>query len=444
MKIASTIRSVQNYARPRVQPEKGVDTSGDSPELRPGPSVIAGGLQGYMVGKMTGSWSQGLAAGLGGVVGSYTGSKVAKNSGMALGAATGAGVGALTTAAVTAGLSAVSGASFNPTMIAFVAAGGGLAGLAGTLSSTMGGQGVMAGGIQGFMGDRMAGMAAGSIGGYVGLEVGKKTGSSLKAVGAGSLAGAAIGAGATGLLAAAAGQSAGGLALGFSALLGSFAGAVGTMSASRRSAPRDAAYGGLLSGMAAGALIQNPTLGLATAAASSFSTVAKDAKGKAVFGAVSGAVTGALAGSLAGPVGILHGAIAGALVAPAGALLGTSARQVMRNAQHDLIHTVNSKWVDPYLAKNKLNHAQKLAVGGAAFGIMAGTTGLTIEGAAGALALGSIGALAGVAFTQRAVSKAKEVRELQKAIPQYNRPEDMFARVIEAQDAIIKAAQERQ
>lgn len=427
MKIASSIQAAYRYTQPRVDREKGIDTSGDSAELTPGPGVIAGGVQGYLL--------DGVSGAAGGVVGSFVGSKIAAKNNMALGAAAGFGVGAMTTTAVAAGLATVLGAGIHPTALAVSALGGGLAGLSGTLATTPGGSGLMAGGIQGFMGNRMSGMAAGSVGGYIGLEIGKKTGSTGLAVAAGTTAGAAIGAGTTaGLVSAFGGQIEPLMVIG-SAVVGGLAGAVATVSSSRRSAPRDGAYGAMLVGMGAGSLVGNPSLGLASAAAGGFAARAKSHVGKAVFGVAGGALTGAVVGGLQGPEGILEGAIAGAIAAPIGAILGTTTRQVMRNAQVDLIDGINKKFVDPYLEKNELSRGQKVALGATAGALMLGPIGMVAQDWKGPAVMGTLGAVAGAVQVDRMISKAKEVRGAQKRVYDYSQPV-LFQEVAKAQKAI--------
>lgn len=431
MKIASSLQAAYKYTKPRVEPEKGVDTSGDSAELTAGPGVIAGGVQGYLL--------EGPAGAAGGVVGGYLGAKVAKTHNMAVGAATGFGVGALTTTAVTAGLTAALGSGLNPTQLAVSAIGGGLAGLSGTLVSTPGGAGLMSGGIQGFMGNRMSGMAAGTLGGYVGLEVGKKTGSTGAAVAAGTAAGAAIGAGATAGLVSAFGGDLSTLMVAGSAVLGGLAGAVATVSSSRRSAPRDGAYGAMLLGMGAGSYIGNPSMGLASAAAGGFAARAKTNVGKAVFGVAGGALTGAIVGGLQGPEAILSGAIAGAVTAPLGAIVGTTTRQVMRNAQVDLVNGINKKFVDPYLEKNELTKTQKLAMGAAAGALMLGPIGMVAHDWRGPAVMGTLGAVAGVVQVDRMIAKAKEIRGAEKRVYDYSQP-GLFYDVAKAQKEIAQAA----
>lgn len=430
VKIASSLNAAYRYTQPRVDPKKGLDTSGDSAQLNAGPGVIAGGVQGYLL--------DGVSGAAGGVVGGFAGSSIAKKRGMALGAATGFGVGAATTAAISAGLSTVLGAGINPTAIAVSALGGGLAGLSGTLVSTPGGAGLMAGGIQGFMGNRMSGMAAGTLGGYVGLEVGKKTGSTGIAVAAGTAAGAAIGAGTTaGLVSAFGGQVFPLMVVG-SAVMGGLAGAVATVSSSRRSAPRDGAYGAMLLGMGAGAMVGNPSLGMASAAAGGFAARAKTNVGKAIFGVAGGALTGAVVGGLQGPEGILQGAVAGAITAPLGAIVGTTARQVMRNAQVDLVDGINKKFVDPYLEKNELSKGQKLALGAAAGALMLGPVGMVAQDWKGPAVMGTLGAVAGVVQVDRMIDKAKQVRGAQKRVFDYSQP-SLFHEVAKAQKAISHA-----
>jgi len=436
VKISSTIarstKAAVDYTKPRIDPEKGIDTSGDSPTLKPGPGVIAGGIQGFMAGNMV-SKQHGVAGALGGVTGSFAGSAVAQKTNMALGAATGFGVGAATTAVVSAGLTAALGGIPNTTALAITALGGGIAGLSGTLATTPGGQGILSGGIQGYVGTRdITGMAAGSLGGYVGLEVGKATGSTGTAVAAGTAAGALVSAGGAAALAHAFGGGAALSTLAGSAVLGGLAGAVATVSCSRRSAPRDGAYGGMLVGMGAGAYLGNPSLGLATAAAGGFAARAKTNTGKALLGAAGGAVAGAMAGGLYGPAGIWQGALVGAVAAPAGAILGTATRQVMRNAQVDLINVINNKVVDPYLEKHTLSKAQKVMVGAAAGGLVFAPIGL-VAGWEGVAGLGTLGAAAGAFSTNRMINKAESYRDAVSTLPEYSAPPSVFANVIASQ-----------
>ena len=277
------------------------------------------------------------------------------------------------------------------------------------------------------------------MGGYIGLEVGKRTGSTGTAVLAGTAAGAGIGAGTTALLMATlGGGNVNPMMVAGSAVLGGLAGAVSTVSCSRRSAPRDGAYGGMLAGMAAGSMTGNPSMGLAAAAASGFAARAKTNTGKAVLGVAGGAVAGALAGGIQGPAGIVSGAIAGALAAPVGAIVGTTTRQVMRNAQVDLVNVINDKMVDPYLEKNKLSKTQKLAVGAAAGGLILGTTGM-VAGLKGVAVMGTLGAIAGVVQTDRMIDKVTEYRDAASAVDEYSAPAPVFGQVIAAQQKISQA-----
>jgi hypothetical protein len=434
--IQSSLQKVVQYTQPRKDLAKGIDTTGDEVVVdqvgnavprRAGPGILAGGIQGYLL--------DGISGAAGGVIGSAAGSAVGKKN-MLAGAATGAAVGALTSTALTAGLAAAFGGQ--PGSLMFAAVSGGLAGLSGTLASAPGGVGVMSGGIQGFVGNRMSGMAAGSVGGYVGLEVGERTGSTSLALLAGTASGALTGAGATfGLLSLAGGQSHPALIVG-SAVLGGMAGFAGTIGGSLRSAPKDGVYGGMATGMAAGAITGNPILGLSTAAAAGFAARAESKVGQIILGVGAGAVSGAISGGLLGPANILTGAIAGALAAPAGAVLGTASRQVMRNAQIDLIEGINKKFVDPYLEKHTLTHAQKVMVGAAAGGLALGTTGM-IAGWKGVAVMGSLGAAAGAFHWDRVIKKAQQNKKAALNADTYSRPHGMFANVVAAQAEIAAA-----
>ena len=439
MNIQTSLRKVADYTRPRIDPKQGVDTTqdeivrdlnGDEHVVRrAGPGILAGGIQGYLL--------DGISGAAGGVIGSALGSAVAKKSNMLAGAAAGTAAGALTSTALTAALSAAFGGS--PTNLVFAAVSGGLSGLSGTLSSALGGAGVMSGGIQGFVGNRMSGMAAGSIGGYVGLEVGERTGSTGLALLAGTASGALMGAGATFGLLSLANNPATAAMLVSSAVLGGMAGAAGTIGGSVRSAPKDGVYGGMAAGMAAGALTGNPFLGLSAATAAGFAARAENKIGQVILGVGAGAIAGGISGALLGPGAILTGAIAGAIAAPLGAVAGTTTRQVMRNAQHDMIDGINKKWVDPYLEKHTLTHTQKVLVGAAAGGLMLGTTGM-IAGWKGVAVMGTLGATAGAFHWDRVIKKAKLHKNAAKNADEYSRIKPIFANVVAAQKEIAGSA----
>jgi hypothetical protein len=432
--IQTSLQKVSKYTAPRVDRAKGIDTSGDevvvdpngnSVARRSGPGVMAGGIQGYLL--------DGISGAAGGLIGSFSGAAVAKKTNMLAGAATGTTVGALTSVALTAGLAAAFGGT--PGNLIFAAVSGGLAGLSGTLASAPGGAGVMSGGIQGFVGNRMSGMAAGSVGGYIGLEVGERTGSTPLALLAGTASGALMGAGTTAGLLALVGGSANTAMLVGSAVLGGLAGVAGTIGGSLRSAPKDGVYGGMAAGMAAGAMVGNPMLGLSTAAASGFAARAESKVGQMILGAGAGAVTGAISGALLGPAHILTGAIAGALAAPVGAVVGTASRQVMRNAQVDLVDGINKKFVDPYLEKHTLTHTQKVMVGAAAGGLALGTTGM-IAGWKGVAVMGTLGAAAGAFHWDRVIKKAQSYKKAAGNADEYGRSRPVFANVVAAQTQI--------
>lgn len=440
MNIQTSVKKVIQYTQPRVDRAKGMDTSGDEVLVdqvgnpvprRAGPGVLAGGIQGYLL--------DGVSGAAGGLIGSATGAAVAKKTNMLAGAAAGTTVGALTSVALTAGLTAAVGGQ--PGNLIFAAVSGGLSGLSGTLASAPGGSGVMTGGIQGFVGNRMSGMAAGSVGGYVGLEVGQRTGSTPLALLAGTGAGALMGAGTTAGLLHLVGGSANTAMLVGSAALGGLAGFAGTIGGSLRSAPKDGVYGGMATGMAAGAMVGNPMLGLGTAAAAGFAARTESPVGQLILGAGAGAVTGAITGALMGPAGILPGAIAGAIAAPLGAVAGTASRQVMRNAQVDLVEGINKKYVDPYLEKKTLSHTQKVMVGAAAGGLALGTTGM-IAGWKGVAVMGTLGAAAGAFHWDRVIRKAQSYKQAAGNAEEYSRlARPIFSDVVAAQARITGTAQ---
>lgn len=428
MKISG--RAIVDYTRPRIDREKGIDTSGDSPVLQPGPGEIAGGVQGYLMGQLPGA--------IGGVVGAYTGRLVSQKSDskiLKFSASTLAGA-ALSTATA-AGLAALTGAGATVPALAATAVVGGLAGLSGSLASEPGGTGIMSGGIQGFISNRISGAASGSIGGYIGVRAGVKTGSTELAVLTGSLAGAAVGAASTAGLAAIAGQILPWQVAAGSALLGGFAGAVGTLAGSMRSAPRDAVYGGMVAGMIGASYTGNPALGIAGAAAAGYAARAKTRTGQVVLGTLVGAGAGFVAGLPGGLETAAVSALAGAIIAPVGSVGGTAVRQVMRNGQVDLIEGINSKWIDPYLAKNKIGDKTKIAAGAAAGGILLGSLGM-VGGLEGVAVMGGIGAVVGAYQTHKLIKTVKQQRDAQAVVREYMPIPAAMAHVLEHQKAIAE------
>lgn len=403
--------------------------------MRPGPGVIAGAVQGYMLGQLPGA--------IGGTVGSFVGSGVVgkKTDSTMVKAAAGALVGAGLSAATQAGLSALAGAGASVPALVTSAISGGLAGLTGTLAAEAGGMGVMSGGIQGFIANRTPGLAAGGLGGFVGIRVGEKTGSTEKAVLAGAASGAAIGAAAVAGFAALAGQNASVAVLTTSALMGGFAGAVGTLSGSKRAAPRDAVYGGALAGMMAATYTGSPALGIATAAAAGYAGRAKTPIGQAVVGSVIGAVAGGIAGAPLGLQGAAISALAGAIATPVGSIAGTTFRQVMRNAQVDLVNGINNK-LDPYLEKNPLSHNQKLLAGAVAGGVTLGVLG-GIAGWQGTVVMGAAGMALGAYQTHKLIKTVEHEREVTQAVVRYTSIPGAFDGIIEEQKRLVEEAQRK-
>ena len=430
MKISA--RKIIDYTKPRRSLNPAEDTSGDQPVLRNGPGVIAGGIQGYMMGKIPGA--------IGGTIGSFVGTSLGKKTdSVALKSAAGALTGAALSAATTAGLAAISGQGAAVPALVMSAVVGGLSGLTGTLAAEKGGNGVMSGGIQGFLVNKTVGAASGSLGGYVGVRVGEKTGSTETAMLAGAATGAALGAAAAAGLGLLAGQTPNLRILGGSALLGGFAGTVGTLTGSKRAAPRDGVYGGMLAGMVGATYTGNPALGIATAAASGYAARAKTPLGQAVVGTVLGAAAGGIAGAPMGWSAVAVNALAGAVATPLGSIVGTTARQVMRNAQVDLVNGINKKWIDPMLEKRKLSHTEKVLVGAAAGGIMLGTVGM-VGGWKGAAIMGTVGLAAGAFQTDKIIKTVKMERAMHRARVENASIPGTFDRVLEEQQRILEEA----
>lgn len=286
--------------------------------------------------------------------------------------------------------------------------------------------GAISGGIQGFIGGGPVTGIAGAIGGFTGtlvdmgrvagpngttgVSVNQDTGRTLKAVGVGSVTGAAVGVAAVVGLAAVLGGPITIPAIAASGILGGFAGATGTLSATRRGSAKDGVYGGFIAGMTASAVAGNSALLLATTTAAGMGGYAVKTPGRVVLGALTGAATGAISGSLGGPVTVAVGAAAGAIAGAVGAVIGPPIRQVIRNAVEDLSNAIVKK-LDPFLEKHPLGKKSKITLGAVSGAIGLATMGFIFGPAAFAIG-GAVGAALGAFGT----SKELKSREKQKAM----------------------------
>jgi hypothetical protein len=191
--------------------------------------------------------------------------------------------------------------------------------------------------------------------------------------------------------------------------------------------------------MAAGAIVGNPMLGLSTAAAAGFAARAESKVGQVILGVGAGAVGGAISGALLGPDAILIGALAGAVAAPLGAVVATTGRQIMRNAQADVVATINKKFVNPYMEKHDLTHTQKVLVGAAAGGLGLGTTGL-VAGWKGVAVMGTLGAVAGALHWNKVFKQAATYKEAASNADEHAKARPVFANVVAAQAGILAGA----
>ncbi len=272
-------------------------------------------------------------------------------------------------------------------------------GTAGDLPSSSTASGILAGGIQGYVSGGPLGAASGALGGYVGVKAGEKAGSFAVAVGAGTATGAAIGAVSLNALSAMVGGPIGlGLAAS-GALIGGFAGAVGTLSGSRRAVTRDSVYGGMLGGALAAAWTGNPAMMIAGAAGAGMGGRAARPAGRVVLGALTGAATGAVAGIMGGPPAMIAGAVAGAVIGPVGTLVGPTVRQIQRNMTADLTTAVNKR-VEPWIEKHPLGRKGKLVAGAVMGSLIVGPIGL-LFGLPGLAVTTTVGAVGGAIKTWR-------------------------------------------
>ncbi len=279
-------------------------------------------------------------------------------------------------------------------------------GTSGDLPSSSTASGVLAGGIQGYVSGGVLGAASGALGGYVGVKAGEKAGSMAVAVGAGTATGAAIGALSLNAMSAMVGGPVGlGLAAS-GAVIGGFAGAVGTLSGSRRAVTRDSVYGGMLGGAMAAAWTGNPAMMIAGAAGAGIGGRAAKPAGRLVLGALAGAATGAVAGVMGGPPAMIAGAVAGAVIGPVGTLVGPAVRQIQRNLTADLTTALNKR-VEPWIEKHPLGLRGKLVAGAVMGSLVVGPLGL-LFGLPGLAVTTAVGAVGGAVRTWRFLKKKEQ------------------------------------
>lgn len=282
-------------------------------------------------------------------------------------------------------------------------------GTTGDLPSSSTASGVIAGAFQGYVSGGPLGAASGAIGGYVGVRAGEKAGSFAVAVGAGSATGAALGAlGANALSAMVGGPIGLGLAAS-GALIGGFAGAVGTLSGSRRAATRDSVYGGMLAGAIASVYTGNPAMMIAGAAGAGMGGRAAKPAGRIVLGALTGAAAGAVAGLPGGVPFMVAGAVAGAVIGPLGTLVGPTLRQVQRNMTQDLTIALNKR-VEPWIEKHPLGLKGKLVAGATMGALIVGPVGLMF-GLKGLAVTTAVGAVGGAIQTFRFLKKKEKAEK---------------------------------
>jgi hypothetical protein len=295
--------------------------------------------------------------------------------------------------------------------------------------------GAMSGGIQGLISGSMlggvpgalTGGVAGAVGGLVGTKVGFKYRSFALAQTAGGLTGAAAAAGMYAATSAVFQQPIDNIALTGFAAMGAMTGIVGTLGGSRDAITRDGVYGGYLAGMAASQYVANPLLSLAGAAGAGLGGRAETRVGRLALAGVAGAALGALSCvpfAVAGhpEIGqlILHSMAGGAAAAAAGSMLGPGTRQVMRNAQDDMVSGINRK-LDPILEKYPPTTEVKVAAGAALGALTLGSLGLVAPtlgvGLGTALAVsGTVGATIGGVKTYQAVRYREKVKVAQAVL----------------------------
>ena len=109
----------------------------------------------------------------------------------------------------------------------------------------------------------------------------------------------------------------------------------------------------------------------------------------------------------------------------------------MRNAQVDMVNAINKKWVDPYLEKNTLSKPAKIAIGAAAGALILGPTGMVAQDkVAGLGVMGLVGAAGGALYGAKMVKQAEDIKEARATLVEVDRPQAVFANVIQAQQKI--------
>lgn len=251
---------------------------------------------------------------------------------------------------------------------------------------------------------------AGLLGGYVGVNVGNKTGQFVPAIGAGALAGSAVATTAAVALSLLFSAPLVRANLVASAILGGFAGTVGTLSGSRRATTRDGVYGGMILGALGGALTHNPLLTIAGAAGGGIGAKAPTTAGRVVLGGLAGAATGAVSGLLGGPAAVVHSAAIGAALGVGGALTGPVLRQLQRNMTEDLTRAIITR-IDPYVEKHGVSRGQKIALGAVTGVLTVGPFGL-LFGLKGVAVAAGLGAAIGSVSTYRLLRQREQARKV--------------------------------
>ena len=102
-----------------------------------------------------------------------------------------------------------------------------------------------------------------------------------------------------------------------------------------------------------------------------------------------------------------------------------------------MVNLINEKWVDPYLAKNTLSKPAKIAIGAAAGALILGPTGMVAQNkVAGFGVMGAVGAAGGAFYGAKMVKQAEEMKEARATLVEVDRPQAVFANVIQAQQKI--------
>jgi len=181
-KFEQGIHKVDEYTKPRFDPSKGIDTSGNSFISSPGGAAFSGGISGLI--------SNGIYGVPAGVIGGLVGVKAGEKAGFGVAIAAGAATGAATGAAIGAILGGPSGA-------VNMAISGAFSGTIGTLygssrSSTR--DGTFGGGVVGAIVLGPAGALAGGVAAGIGGKANDTIGRAVLGAGSGALIFGALGA----------------------------------------------------------------------------------------------------------------------------------------------------------------------------------------------------------------------------------------------------------